>query len=214
MVAFYADMVGQPHQLESLMSELNRRFFDSLMAEKKLSLRALASRMNMNHSQLSLTFSGARKLQLDEAAELSNIFGVPLHKIVENAGISVKNPGGGRVKVIGAVRGDGTVEVHEAGTVERTSAPEDVPKGSVAVQFRTTGTALDWADGWVMFCKEPDGVDPGYLGRVCLCKVKDGPVAIAMVRRGYRENTVNLAGPFTQESATLEWASPILWTRN
>lgn len=196
------------------MTGVNRRFFDSLLADKKLSLRALAGRMGMNHSQLSLTFSGARKLQLEEAAQLSNIFGIPLHTVVENAGIAVKNPGGGRVKVIGAVRGDGTVALHEAGTVERTSAPNDVPKGSVAVQFRTASTGLDWLDGAVMFCKEPDGIDPGYLGRVCLCKLKDGPVAVAMVRRGYKENTVNLAGPFTQESAVLEWASPITWTRN
>lgn len=196
------------------MTGVNRRFFDSLLAEKKLSLRALAGRMGMNHSQLSLTFSGARKLQLDEAAQLSNIFGVPLQAIVENAGISVKNTGGGRVKVIGAVRGDGTVALHEAGTIERTSAPHEAPKGSVAVQFRTASTGLDWLDGAVMFCKEPDGIDPGYLGRVCLCKLKDGPVVVAMVRRGYKENTVNLAGPFTQESAMLEWASPITWTRN
>lgn len=50
------------------MSGINRRFFDSLLADKKLSMRALAAQMGMNHSQLSLTFSGARKLQLEEAA--------------------------------------------------------------------------------------------------------------------------------------------------
>lgn len=196
------------------MSGINRRFFDGLLADKKLSLRALATQMGMNHSQLSLTFSGARKLQLDEAAQLSNIFGVPLHAIVEAAGVTVKPVGGGRVKVIGAVRGNGTVELYPKGVVERTTAPEDVPKGSIAVQCRTAGTELEWLDGAVMFCKEPDGVDPGYLGRVCLCKVKDNAVALAMVKRGYRENTVNLTGPYQKESVVLEWAAPIILTRN
>lgn len=194
--------------------ELNRRFFDSLMEEKKLSLRALAARMGMNHSQLSLTFSGARKLQLDEAAQLSQIFSVPLHVIVENAGVTVRPLGGHRANVIGAVHGDGAVELYENGTIERTTAPEGLPDDVVAVQCRTAGTSLEWIDGAVLFLRRPDGVDPAYLGRLCLCKIKDGPVVLAMVKRGYRENTSNLAGPFHRESVSLEWAAPIIITRN
>lgn len=53
------------------MGEINRRYFEGLMADHRLSLRALAARMGMQHSQLSLTFSGARKLTLEEAAMLT-----------------------------------------------------------------------------------------------------------------------------------------------
>lgn len=194
--------------------ELNRRFFDSLMAEKKLSLRGLASKMGLGHSQLSLTFSGARKMTLDEAAKLSSIFSVPLHVIVENAGVTVKPLGGRRVNVIGAMRGDGTVEIYEKGVVERTTAPEDLPEDAVAIQSRTAGTALDWTDGWVLFCRQHNGFEPAYLGRVCLCKVKDGPAAVSMVKRGYRDGTLNLSGPYQRESVVLEWATPIIVTRN
>jgi len=104
------------------MNELNRRYFDSLMAGKKLSLRALAQKMGMTHSQLSLTFNGARKLQLDEAAQLSSIFGEPLHRIVENAGVSVRPSSGRRISVAGVVRGYGTVEMHDDSVTERTVA--------------------------------------------------------------------------------------------
>lgn len=194
--------------------ELNRRFFDSLMAEKKLSLRGLASRMGMGHSQLSLTFSGARKMSLSEAAQLSQIFNVPLHVIVENAGVTVRPLGGSRAQVIGAVHGDGAVELYEAGVIERTTAPEGMPEDTVAVQCRTAGTGLEWIDGAVLFFRKPDGIDPAYLGRLCLCKMKDGPVVLSMVKRGYRENTNSLAGPFIRESVALEWATPILITRN
>lgn len=194
--------------------ELNRRFFDSLMADKKLSLRSLAARMGMGHSQLSLTFSGARKMSLSEASQLSQIFNVPLHAIVENAGVTVKPLVGNRAQVIGAVQGDGAVELYEAGVIERTTAPEGMPDDVAAVHCRTTGTALEWIDGAVMFFRRHYGIDPAYLGRLCLCKIKDGPVVLAMVKRGYRDNTSNLSGPYLRESVTLEWASPVILTRN
>lgn len=194
--------------------ELNRRFFDSLMAEKKLSLRGLAAKMGMGHSQLSLTFSGGRKLQLDEAAQLSQIFNVPLYIIVENAGVSVKPIGGKRAQVIGTVLGDGAIELYDSSVIERTMAPEGMPDDTVAVQCRTAGTSLDWMDGSVLFLRRPDGIDPAYLGRLCMCKIKDGPVVLAMVKRGYRDNTSNLSGPYLRESVTLEWASPVILTRN
>lgn len=90
------------------------------MADKKMSLRSLAAKMGMSHSQLSLTFSGSRRMTLDEAAQLSQIFSVPLHTIVENAGVTVKGVGARRVNVIGAVNGDGTWNL--AGPFQRESA--------------------------------------------------------------------------------------------
>jgi transcriptional regulator with XRE-family HTH domain len=196
------------------MTEINRRYFESLMADQGLSLRGLAKKMDMSHSQLSLAFSGVRKLQLDEAAKLSTIFGEPLHKIVENAGVTVRPMSGRRIAVVGAMRGDGTVEEYGADIVERTSSPEDLPEQTVAVQCRTAGSALDWMDGWVFFCRERNGVDPAVLGRLCFAKIKDGPAGIAAVKRGYREGTYNLSGPLVRESAVLEWATPIIITRN
>lgn len=196
------------------MGEINRRYFEALMAGQDLSLRGLASKLEMNHSQLSLTFNGARRMQLDEAAKLSSIFGVPLHEIVENAGVMVRPVSGRRVNVAGAMRGDGTVEVYGRDVVELASAPGDLPDDAVAIQARTSGSPLDWLDGAVFFCRKPDGVAPTSLGRLCWVKVKDGPSAIAAVKRGYQENTYNLSGAFNRESATLEWATPILVTRN
>lgn len=116
--------------------------------------------------------------------------------------------------MIGVVTGSGAVELHDATVIERTSAPDGLPDRIVAVQARTTGTPLDWMDGWVFFCREPDGVDSGSLGRFCLAKLRNGPAVVAAVRRGYQEDTYNLIGPYSRESAALEWASPVLATRN
>lgn len=196
------------------MGEINRRYFEALMADKQMSLRGLATRMGIGHSQLSLTFSGARRLQLDEAAELSQIFGVPIHEIVENAGVAVRPTSGKRVSVVGAMRGDGTVDVYGDDTVERTAAPGDLPDNTIAVQARTAGSSLDWVDGWVIFFRQHDGIDPAILGRWCFVKIRNGPAVLAAVRRGYQDGTYNLSGTYVRENATLEWATPALLTRN
>ena len=196
------------------MPDVNKRYFESLMQARDLSLRSLAKRMNMSHSQLSLTFSGDRKMQLDEAAQLSSIFGEPLHRVVENAGVVVKAVGSNRVSVIGAMAGDGTVTIHPEGVIERTHAPDGLPEDSVAIQVRTSSSALDWLDGTVFFCPRPNGVDSAILGRFSFCQIKDGPACMASVRRGYKDGSFNLRGPYNADSVRLVFATPVLFSRH
>lgn len=196
------------------MADVDRRYFESLMQGKDLSLRALARQMGMSHSQLSLAFSGDRRLQLDEAAQLSSIFNEPLHRIVEAAGVTVRPLGIHRVSVIGAMQGDGTVIKTPEGVIERTATPDGMSEDSIAVQARTAGSPLDWVDTWVWFCPKPHGVDAAVMGRFALCQIKDGPLVMASVRRGYVEGTVNLRGPYTADSVRLTAATPVLYTRN
>lgn len=192
---------------------VDRRFFESIMAQKKLSLRALASRMDMKHSQLSLMFSGQRRMQLEEATKLAEIFGVPLHKIAEAAGVADARSNGRRVSVIGAMRGDGTVDMYGDDVIERATAPEGLPDGTVAVQAHTEGSPAAWLDGWVFFGGRSLEVEPDAIGRLCFAKIEDGPTVVATVRRGYRMGTFNLTGPYVTESVRLEWAAPVIITR-
>lgn len=194
--------------------EINRRFFESLMQDKGLSLRGLAQRMGMSHSQLSLAFSGDRKLQIAEAVQLSSIFGVPLAEVIEASGVPVGTTGDFRVPVIGAVQGDGTVMLHKDDVRERAKAPEGAHEDTIAVQCRTAGSPLEWMDGWVMFARKPKKADPTVLGRYALVQIEGGPAAVAGVRRGYRERTYNLIGTYRADSVRLEWATPIDTTRN
>lgn len=196
------------------MAEVNRRYFESLMQAKDLSLRALAKRMDMSHSQLSLVFSGVRRMQLEEAAQLSSIFGEPLYQIVEAAGVSVRPVGTHRVSVIGAMQSDGTVQNTPAGVVERTSTPDGMPEDSIAIQARTSSGPLDWLDSTVFFCPKPSGIDAAILGRFAYCQIKDGPAAMSSVRRGYLPNTHNLRGPYNADSVRLEFATPVLYSRH
>lgn len=195
------------------MPDVNKRYFESLMQAKDLSLRALAKRMGMSHSQLSLTFSGDRKMQLDEVAQLSSIFGEPIHRIVENAGVLVRSLNHQRVSVIAVMNGDGTVSTHPEGVIERTSSPEALPEDGIGIQCRTSGSALEWMDGWVFFCSKPTGVDSAVPGRFAYCQIKDGPACMASVRRGYQDKSLNLRGPFNADSVSLAFAAPVLFSR-
>src|SRR5690554_5515755 len=109
---------------------VDRRFFDTLMAGKKLSMRALAARMGKTHSQLSLMFSGQRRMQLDEAVQLSEILGAPLHRIAEAAGVGMVRANGRRVEVIGAMNGRGVVELYPAGVIERVTSPDEIGRAA------------------------------------------------------------------------------------
>ena len=68
------------------MRTFDKRYFRLLMADKEITLRGLAAKMGIGHSQLSLTMSGTRRLQLTEAAQLADLLGVSLQDVAEHAG--------------------------------------------------------------------------------------------------------------------------------
>jgi transcriptional regulator with XRE-family HTH domain len=195
------------------MSEINKSYFENLLANKRISMRALADRMGMSHSQLSVTFSGKRRMQLEEAVTLSEIFGEPLTRIIEASGVPVGPVSGARLTVVGAAIGDGTVS-----HIDETQAPSvgvpELPEDAIAIQCRTSESALAWMDGWILFCSKPSGVHGDSLGRFCFLKIKDGPAVLATIKRGYEEGTVNLSGPYSAENVRIEWATPIIATKN
>lgn len=206
-----ANRINQHHYVDTV----NKDYFMNLMASRRLSMRALAQRMGMQHSQLSLTLSNQRKMTIEEAAKLSQIFGVPLHQIVLNTGVEVRPASGRRTSVIGFVGKEGTVTLNQPETIERADAPDDLPDDAVAVQFRTAESPLDWSDGWLAFFRKVngDGVEPDAIGRLAFCKMRGGPSTIATVKRGYQPGTYNLTGFMQRQNVPLEYATPILVMR-
>lgn len=194
---------------------VDRRFFDALMADKKLSLRALAKKMEMSHTQLSLTFSGSRRLQLEEAAKMADLLGVSLQSVAHAYGITATAPNHGRCSVIGALTGTGTVDVYAPNVIERASLPApDMSDDIVAIQARTADSPLSWLDGWLFFLRRSDGVEPDCIGRFCFATLSGGRSVMATLRRGYREGTFNLSGPVSDSSVGILSASPVIMTRN
>ncbi len=192
---------------------VNKSFFLDLLKDRSMSLRTLAKRLDILPSQLSLTFSGVRRMQISEAVKIAQILGAPLNEVMVQAGIEEARTDRRRCEVIGFMNGRGEVEKPPQGEVDRTLIPEGLSADVRAVQARTAHSKLDWMDGFLMFCngkQEPDEL----LGRLVWAKIQGGNEVIATVRRGYSPGTYNLSGPFVLESQRLEWAAQILLTKH
>jgi transcriptional regulator with XRE-family HTH domain len=195
------------------MATVKKQYFLDLMTSRKFSMRGLAKKLGMGHSQLSLMLSGDRKMQLEEAAKLSQIFGVPLHEIALAAGVNTRPVSGKRVHVIGFAGADGNVTLNPKDVVERTDAPPNMPDTCVAVQIRATEGQNAWANGWLAFLIPNDEVDLNSIERLSFCKIKDGPIVVATVRRGYHPSTFNLSGFVSRTNVVLDSATPVLLIR-
>jgi len=188
----------------------DKLFFKSLMAQHGLSLRTVASMMGLAHSQLSLTLSDKRRMQLDEAALLAKIFGVPLARVAEAAGIEHGNEA--RIQVVGCMVGDGSVL--SLNRKQYAALPDGLPEDVIAIQARTADSANSWLDGWNFYCQPSEKLAANALNRFCYAQVADGPAVLATVKRGYEDGTFNLSGPYSDDSVVLEWATPIIMARS
>ncbi|NTE96731.1 helix-turn-helix domain-containing protein [Agrobacterium tumefaciens] len=192
---------------------VNKSFFEDLLRDRKLSLRQLSKRLDVLPSQVSQTFNGKRRMQITEAVKIAQILGAPLNEVMIAAGIEEARMNARRCNVVGCMTGTGEVAVKEPDAVIRTLLPDGLPPDAVAIQARTDETGLSWMDGWLFFvCGENKPEDS--VGRFCRVQISGGPQVMATVRRGYESGTYNLSGPTSMSSKRLDWASPVLLTRN
>lgn len=194
-------------------TKINDAYFRELFQERGLTIQSVAKKLGMpQHTSLSLTLSGKRKMQLGEAVALSQILSVPLSDVVTEAGYPL-NRGSKGIPVIGILRGDGTVEPSKD-VLTRAVLPEGLPAHVVAIQARTSDTPLSWMDRFVFFADAQEKPGPNSAGRFCLASSK-GTMRLGVLRPGYSAGTFAITGPdHREEAAKIEWIRPILMTRN
>ncbi|MBB76589.1 MAG: hypothetical protein CMJ75_18950 [Planctomycetaceae bacterium] len=190
---------------------MNRKYFDDLLKDRQISLRTLAGKLELLPSQLSLTFSDKRRMQLGEAVLIGQLLGVPLAEVAFNAGIDVARRTMRRTKVTGFMKGDGTVLV--APPRERTTMPPGLPYDTTAIEVRAAKSAFGWMDRWMLFVGPPR--DPRHLiDRFCVVTLEDGRKVIATLMRTRAKNKYELCGPFNAKSVPVVDAAPIISIRN
>ncbi len=193
---------------------VDKKYFTDALTDKGLSMRVAATKLGMkHHSQLSLTMSGDRRMQLDEAIGLARLLGKSLDEVIAKAGYPDVLKRGKRVSVVGVLRGNGKIEDVPANT-ERTTAPDGLPEGVVAIQARTLESPLQWMDRWVFFCGHKAPAVEDVIGQFCYLKVSRGGLVMGTLRHGYERGTFGISGPYTAEAAKIDWAMPVLMTRN
>ena len=190
---------------------VNKRFFEDLMRDRRISLRSVARQLDMLPSQLSLTLSGKRRMQIAEAVKIGQILGAPMAEVMIAAGIEEARTDRRRCNVIGHLTGTGQVEMVDKGAVERVTVPDGLPDEVCAIQARTIDSPFSYMDGWLYYV-HAEKQEPGELiGCFTLAKLENGPLVMGTLRRGYSTGTYNVhSGPQNLTSQRLEWASKVI----
>lgn len=193
--------------------DINREWFLNQLAMLKMNQRGLAKLLNVDPSAITLILQGRRKLTIKECHAISSVFNTPVSEVLRQAGLDVRDDIM-KVKVTGVVTEKSYVTLLPDGTHDEVFAPADVPKGTFCVQIRQPG---EHNDGWMMFISGERTKAISLIDRPALVALPDGRMLTAVIRRGYKADTVNLF-PMPSKNGILEnqivaWASPILWIR-
>ena len=194
---------------------VNRKFFDELMQDRKISLRSIARHMDISPSQLSRTMTGHRRMQLGEAASIANLLGVSVVDVMINAGIESVRDGQRYAPIIGHLTGDYTISEPDKGVKDRVPLPQCVPEDTEAIQARTAATPLSYLDGWIYFVGPP--MRPAEaIGSYCVVTMDDSTKTIGTVQRGYQPGSYNIkaaSGLFIQ-NVKIKHARRIYFTQH
>jgi hypothetical protein len=193
---------------------INRRWFETQLANRKLSQRRFAALIEIDPSAMSLMLSGKRKMSAIEAGEVAKHLGVPVDEVLRHAGVSVPTDTEKNVPVVGVV-GD-RLEVK----MGRVPGPVSVPAPADAKGYKNCRALRVQADGpmngWLLLYRPTDGVSLEAVGRLCVVrKVGDDRLYVRWVNRGYDAGWFNLSslGMGESEHTMLDSASPVLWIK-
>jgi transcriptional regulator with XRE-family HTH domain len=187
---------------------VNKRFFEALMQSKEISLRSLAKHLGLSHSQLSLTFSGARRMQLDEAVQLSQYFGVSLQDIAANAGASPVNGISRFCNVALIVDDTGCASDNEH--TERAYTPSGLPDEVAALQIRSSKGALAWLDRWLFYYRPTTIIEPSAIGQTCLMMVESSERILGVLSKSYTLGKYDIQSSYISGTYRIKWATPLL----
>jgi transcriptional regulator with XRE-family HTH domain len=200
------------------MASLDRRWFTTALADRRLSQRQLAKLMGVDPASVHRLLTGKRPMRLDEATALARLLDKPVTDVLDHAGVPLQPPGD--VPVAGWI--DGVGEVHldlSEPASERVPGFPGAPENTVALRAQTSGSPMQHVDGWVYYVALPaapeGGVDPEAVGRYCLVQLESGTRLLRWVRRGYQRGTWNLEAHTSPSLANvvLLSASPVLGIR-
>lgn len=193
------------------MSKVNQEWFRERLRVIKMSQRTLAKKVGLDPASMSNTFSGKRRMTMEEAREIASHLMLPVTEVMRQAGIDVLDDVR-RIPVAGYIGAKGQVTLLPNGTHDTVIAPADTPTGSFALQMRRVN-AIE--DGWLYFVSGTQRSALECVDRLSLVALDDGRLLKGVVRRGYKKDTYNLVviseGEQVLENCKIAWGAPIVW---
>lgn len=188
---------------------VDKRWFQDRVRDADISQAKLANMLGIDRAAMSLTFSGKRKMQLDEAARIAEILALDVNEVMARAGVRL-HKGPRSVNVVGVV--DAAGRVHDKRNAGRVDPPGDVPKNTVAIRCEDRAAVIY---NWVLFFVPQAAVVGDALERVSIVRAADGTQYLAALSRGFEAGTYNLRGLDGRmlENVRVASASPVLWIK-
>jgi len=204
----------------TLMAEIDGAWFHNQLDDRGQSLRALARHLGKDASAVSRTFSGKRRMTMEEAAEIAAFLGVPVTEVMHHAGITKDGERPGPKILLSATIG-------EDGEVRSLAEPQPLPqavldkaqpaigagrnRAIIAAQVRASSGPLSIWDDAVLFFAPTDGIEPGAIGALSICGLKGGKQILAKLDRARKTGEARVVSPAGKiEEALLTTATPVL----
>ena len=202
------------------MAEIDGSWFHSQLDNKGQSLRSLARHLGKDASAVSRTFSGKRRMTMEEAAEIAGFLGVSVTEVMHHAGIAREGEGLGPKILLSAVIG-------EDGEVRSFAEPQPLPQAVldkaqlsigasrsrriIAAEVRASSGPLSIWDDAVLLFAPADGIEPGAIGALSICGLSGGRQILARLDRARKTGEARVVFPDggTGE-AVLTTATPVL----
>lgn len=190
---------------------INTDWFRDRLRNLKMSQRTLAKMMEIDPASVSYMLKGTRKMSMDEAKRIGDIFLVPVTEVMRQAGIEVLDDVR-KIPINGHMNNDYEITLLPKGTHDMVIGPADLPAKSYAIQSRCAGEPKD---GWLSYISGEQLQPNELLDRYCVCSMADGTIMMATLKRGYKSGTFNLlVSPHIKrilENKSIAWASRVLW---
>lgn len=200
------------------MAEIDGAWFHNQLEDRGQSLRSLARHLGKDASAVSRTFSGKRKMTMEEAAEIGSFLGVTVTEVMRHAGIAQDSEG---PKILLSAT------IGEDGEVRPLSEPQPLPQAVfdkaqfaigtsrnrriIAAQVRASSGALSIWDDAVLFFAPTDGIEPGAIGALSICGLAGGKQILAKLDRARKTGEARVVSPAGKvEEAVLVSATPVL----
>jgi len=202
------------------MAEIDGEWFHDRLKDTGKSLRALARHLEKDPSAVSRTFSGNRRMTMEEATQIAVFLGVPVSEVMKHAGIARDVDGIPTRILLAAI-------INEDGVLQMLPEPRPLPqsviekaqlaignqynKQVIAAQVRAASGALSIWDDAVLLFSHTDMVDPAAIGSLSICRLRDGKQILAKVDRARKTGEASVVSPAGKiEDAILSTATPII----
>ncbi len=191
---------------------IDTTWFRDRLAERKLSMRRLATHLEIDPSAVSLMLRGLRKMSAEEANLISGLLTIPVTEVLARAGIPIEEDTRS-FPIRGYLDIDGVVHELKGTHLRHFTAPRDVPLGALVLQVRAPAVQQD---GWIMVAGQFDARVQAMIDRLVVLEIAGGARRCGYVKRGYDPGRVTVI-PFPSgtavEDVSAVAAAPVLWIR-